>query len=55
MSCEGKNLSGQPLSSLTLGACQATKAVNMGDKTGLADSNIFKQEYCSFVCLNDDW
>ncbi len=39
MSCEGKNLSGQPLSSLKLGACQATKAVNMGDKTGLADSN----------------
>jgi hypothetical protein len=40
MSCEGKNLSGQPLSSLKLGACQATKAVNMGDKTGLPDSNI---------------
>ena len=39
MSCEGKNLSGQPLSSLKLGACQATKAVNVGDKTGLPDSN----------------
>ena len=51
MSCEGRILSGQPLSSLKLGACQATKAVNMGDETGLADSNSWKysaegSEFC---------
>jgi len=44
MSCEGKKLSGLPLSSLKLGACQATKAVNMGDKTGLAGSNKLKRK-----------
>ncbi len=36
---------GQPLSSLKLGAYQATIAVNMGDKTDLADSNNLKKQF----------